>query len=85
MTANDEPRRAVFIPALFLFLAELEKRKGTPLTRAEVEEGRDNAPSLLMSLSDAAELEEKRGYPDLDSDNVWEEWEAIRKEMGAGG
>jgi len=34
-----------------------------------------------MPIDVAAAVEEKRGYKDIDADNVWEEWQKAREEL----
>jgi hypothetical protein len=68
---------AVCIPALVVLLSARETRKGIPLTEPEVLEVRDTAPAIAMSREDAAALSGTRG-PDIDPENVWEEWKKAR-------
>lgn len=64
----------VFIPALIAVLTAKQTQAGRPLTQHEVEDIRDNAVAMNMPDDVAATLSEKRGYDDIDPENVWEEW-----------
>ena len=82
--AAEEPLVAVFIPPLVDVIRWAEEAKGEPLTEAEVINIRDDAICITMRQSHAQALESKRGYPDLDPENVWQEWLAIRSELMPG-
>jgi hypothetical protein len=80
----EEPLVLVFVPALVAVLQHAESEKGEPLSEAEVIAIRDNAASMTVRHSQAQAMESKRGYPDLDPENVWEEWQAVRSELMPG-
>ena len=80
----DEPLVVVFVPALVAVLQHEETNKGEPLTEEEVMAIRDNAVCITVRHSQARAMESKRGYPDIDPDNVWEEWQAVRSELMPG-
>ena len=80
----DEPLVTVFIPALVAVLHHEETNKGEPLTQEEVIAIRDRAVCITMRYSQAQAVESKRGYPDVDPENVWDEWQAIRSELMPG-
>ena len=82
--AADELLVTVFIPALVAVLQHEEMNKGEPLTEDEVIAIRDRAVCITMRYSQAQAVESKRGYPDLDPENVWQEWLAIRSELMPG-
>lgn len=67
----------VFIPKLVLLLWGLERKKGAPLTKQEVLDIRDRAPTIAMQADDARELEQTRGS-DIDPARCWEEWQQAR-------
>lgn len=73
-TPPAEPLVVVPIPPLVTVLVALEKEKGSPLTEEEVLRARDGAVCMTMRVSAAHELAAKRGYRDLNPENVWEEW-----------
>ncbi len=75
---NSEPLVIVPIPALVTILLNRERAKGVPLTEREVLAIRDNAVSIALQRDVAAHMAEERGYDDIDQDNVWAEWSAIR-------
>jgi len=74
----------VFIPALALLLRQAEQAKGSPLTRAEVLQVRDKGVCMMLRPSAALELEEKRGFRDIDPEDCWEDWQALRQALGGG-
>ncbi|NUW55409.1 hypothetical protein HUZ95_09260 [Cronobacter turicensis] len=64
----------VFIPALIFLLTAKEKELGRALTQVEVETLRDNAVGMEMPDDIALKMNESRGYPDVDPENVWHDW-----------
>ncbi|RRA26939.1 hypothetical protein C3O70_15245 [Cronobacter sakazakii] len=64
----------VFIPALIVLLTAKEKELGRELTQEEVETLRDNAVGMVMPDEIGLEMNESRGYPDVDPENVWYDW-----------
>lgn len=82
-STNDDPLIPVPIPALGVLLINLEKQKGVPLSESEVIEARDKAVCMMLPLSATGgkvQMDEKRGYRDIDPENVWEEWLAFKAE-----
>jgi len=77
----DEPLVITPMPPLVVLLAHHEKQKGAPLTEAEVLSIRDRAVCIALPRSDARQMAEKRGYEDVSLENVWQEWNAIRKQV----
>ena len=75
---DDDLLVAVPIPPLVTLLISLEEQKGAPLTEEEVADARDRAVCMTLPLSRARALAEARGFPDLDPENAWTEWEAYR-------
>lgn len=75
---GDDTLVIVPIPPLIAILTGLEAEKGSALTEAEVLTARDNAVCMTMAASRAAMLAEARGYPDLELERAWEDWEAYR-------
>ena len=69
------------VPALIVILLNKEREKGAPLTEAEVIEIRDNAVCMVLPISVKIQMEESRGYPDLDPEYVWEQWQTARLEL----
>jgi hypothetical protein len=72
----------VFIPALAALLLDAEEKKGAPLTENEVLYIRDKGVCMMLEPDRAALLERKRGYHDIDPENCWIEWQAMRRELG---
>jgi hypothetical protein len=75
---REEELVIVFVPALVALLARAERLKGAPLTRAEVERMRDEANCAAVPADVYVAVEERRGYPDLDPEQAWEGWQAVR-------
>jgi hypothetical protein len=71
----------VHVPALVAVLLDHEKRKGQPLSLPEVLEIRDGAEAIAMPAFARDRVAEERGYDDIDPENVWNEWQAIRLEF----
>ena len=71
----------VFIPSLIAILINQEKEKGDVLTRSEVENIRDQAICLTMSLEQAEKMSESRGYDDIDPENAYAEYLKVRQEI----
>jgi uncharacterized protein YegJ (DUF2314 family) len=71
----------VFMPALGAILLNAEDRKGAPLDEAEALRIRDDAPCIMMTREDAASHAESRG-PDIDPENCWFDFQALRKSLG---
>ena len=69
------------VPALIVILLNKEREKGAPLTEAEVIEIRDNAVCMVLPISVKIQMEESRGYPDLDPEYVWEQWQTARIQL----
>ena len=76
---SQEPLVPVPIPPLGFVLLHMESQKGSPLTEREVIAARENAGCIMMPLSDKVALEEKRGYRDVDPENVWADWLVFRQ------
>jgi hypothetical protein len=71
------------IPSLVATLLNRERAKGAPLTEEEVIAIRDTAPSVAMTREDAAKVDERRGYLDIDPENCWAEWQKARLQPNA--
>jgi hypothetical protein len=77
-----EPKLVIVcVPSLVATLLNREQAKGSPLTKDEVLQVRNNAPAIALSINAARKVEEKRGYPDIDPENCWEEWIEARKTL----
>lgn len=64
----------VFMPALVVLLTAKEREAGRALTQQEVEDIRDTATAISLSVDMAGDMERERGYIDLDPENIWEDW-----------
>jgi len=74
----DDPLVPVPVPALGVLLLAVEGQKCAPLTQQEVLQVRDSAVCIVMPLSVRTAMEAKRGYRDIDPENVWKEWLIFR-------
>ena len=80
----EESMLLVPIPALVAVLLRAEQLKGAPLTEEEVTRIRDDAACVAMTAEMQGQLEETRGYADLDPERVWEQWQVARQELVEG-
>ena len=75
----------VYLNPLVILLTAAEKQKGSPLSHDEVLAVRDNAAFVMMSPEQSQRfydgLDSKVSVIRIDPDRVWEEWQALRKEM----
>lgn len=74
METTNDPLIPVFMPALIVLLENARTKKGSPLTKEEMLAIRDNGVCLMMKTSQAIQLDNRRGYSDLDPENCWEQW-----------
>lgn len=81
-TVDDDELVPVFIPALVLLLHDAERTKGGPLDEDEVLAVRDNGTCIMLRRSAADAMAESRGYPDLDPESCWEQWQVVRAQLG---
>lgn len=79
--AKEQKLVPVFMPALVALLLRAEESKGEPLTEQEVIAIRDEANCVMMPAARAKKQEESRGYPDVDPENCWEDWQQMRAEL----
>jgi hypothetical protein len=82
--SQEECLHIVPVPSLVATLLRRETDKGTPLTEAEVLAIRDNCPSIAITDEMLEQLVEGRGYEDIDPENAWDEWQAIRPSLMRG-
>lgn len=78
MSSDDLELVPVPAPALVAVLLGHERRKGSPLTEREVLAIRDRAECMAMPRDVAVEVARRRGYDDIDPENVWADWNAVR-------
>ena len=69
------------MPALVQILLFREQEKGAPLTEQEVLAIRDAAPCIALPRDEAAAIAKHRGYDDIDLENLWEDWQAVRRRL----
>jgi hypothetical protein len=69
------------VPSLVSTLMNRERSKGSPLTEEEVVQIRDNCPAIAMPPDVARQMDEQRGYLDIDPENCWQEWQDARREF----
>ena len=80
-TDENDPLVPVPIPALSMLLLNLERSKGAPLTEIEALAARDKAVCMMLPLSKKRLMDEKRGYLDINPENVWAEWQVLRHQL----
>nr|WP_282558495.1 hypothetical protein [Providencia rettgeri] len=73
----------VFIPALVALLEAKEKDFGWELPREDVESVRDTATAIELPAEIARDMIKSWGYPDIDAENVWDEWLLHKKTMNS--
>jgi hypothetical protein len=80
LAARPNPEHLVlqYIPSLAATLLNVENKKGSALTRNEVEMLRDKANIMAILPAAAKAVEDRRGYKDIDPANVWEDWQVLR-------
>ena len=78
MAHDNEDLIIAPVPALVAVLLSLERKKGAPLSEAEVLEARDKASCIVMPRSAYEQVAQTRGYPDIDPERAWEEWQDVR-------
>ncbi|WP_149135102.1 hypothetical protein [Cupriavidus campinensis] len=83
ISARPNPKHYAIqaIPSLAAVLLSVEKKKGRPLTRPEVEALRDKMSVMVVPADAAKEVEAKRGYKDVDQNRAWEEWQRFRTQL----
>ncbi len=64
-------------PALIVLLLQRQRQKGGRLTEAEVLQVRNEALCAMLTTSARHALDCRRGYRDLDPQDVWHEWQAL--------
>lgn len=73
-----DPLVLVFDPPLVSVLRALEAERGQPLSEAEVLAARDGAICMAVKYSVALEMDQARGYHDIDAEHVFAEWQKAR-------
>ena len=71
----------VFIPSLASVLLRAEQEKGSPLTEQDTLAIRDKAVCVAFPEDKVPASEEARGYPDIDPEDCWAEWQRLRVEL----
>jgi hypothetical protein len=81
MGSEDDDLLPTFIPALVALLIRAEELNGSALTRNQVIAIRDNANCVMLPPSARAEIENGRGYQDIDPERCWEDWLVVRAQI----
>ncbi|MDB0566545.1 hypothetical protein AB6Q13_11495 [Ralstonia solanacearum] len=83
MAARPNPQHLAVqpVPALAAILLSVERKKGEPLTKEEVEVLRDNVNVMVVSAEAAKAVEDKRGYTDIEPSRAWQEWQVLRSQF----
>jgi len=63
-----------FIPPLVQLIVSAHDKKGSRLTRDEVESIRDAGTCIALPADSARSMAEERGYRDFNPERVWEEY-----------
>lgn len=84
MDEKEENLKIVHVPALVAVLLNAEREKGSALSEQEVLEIRDSSECIVMPFDAADKVEKQRGYPDIDPEYAWEEWQVVRDEFSNG-
>jgi len=71
----------VFMPSLVSMLLRHERDKGSPLTEDEVIAIRNKSVAIMLRQPAAVEMEQKRGYKDIDPAWCWLEWQRVRTQL----
>ena len=79
---NEDEIIPTFMPSLISVLRAQEKQKGAPLTEQEVIDIRDRSTAVMLPLDRSKEIEESRGYKDIDPGHCWQEWQDVRIQLG---
>jgi hypothetical protein len=79
--AKEAPLKPVFLPSLAQGLADAENAKGSALTEAEAHRLRDEAACIMMSTDEARQMDQSRGYRDVNPENCLADWHRIRGEF----
>jgi hypothetical protein len=67
-----------YVPSLAALLLSAEKKKGQPLTQSETEALRDRASATVVLPTSEKQVEDRRGYKDIDPAHAWQEWQVLR-------
>jgi hypothetical protein len=78
---NDDDLIPVFIPSLSSILLRYERDKGSALTESEVIEIRDKCTVVMLRRAAAAQMDERRGYVDIDPERCWQQWQELRTQF----
>jgi hypothetical protein len=72
-----------YIPPLVALLIRAEELKESELTQAEVLKIKDSSSYVTVPEDVAIATADNRGYSDINSEDVWEEWQKIRIDIFA--
>jgi len=79
--SQNERLHIVPVPSHVATLLRAELDKGKSLTKTEVLGVRDKCPSVAMTDEMLSKVVARRGYDDIDPENAWMEWRAIRPSL----
>jgi hypothetical protein len=82
---DNDPLVPVFMPSLVTVLLNAERLKGSPLTREEVLQIRDQSTCVMVKRSQVQSIGENRGCDDINPENCWEEFLRVRAERSKEG
>ena len=72
-------------PALAELFAHAEKTKGSPLSEAEMHRIRDKGACIMMTPELQRDMDQRRGYRDVNPENCLADWQRLRVSMTGNG
>jgi hypothetical protein len=83
MADPEDPLVPVFVPSLGEMLLEEEAVRGRELTEREVLAIRDQTTIVLLPVSQVKKMDASRGYPDLDPEDCWRQYQELRNKRSS--
>ena len=78
---TEQNKVKMFNPPLIAMLFRAEELKEAPLTESEVIRIMNQAPFMMVPEDVANMTAERRGYEDVDMNDVWNSWQSLRSEL----
>ena len=70
----NEDLELCFIPPLVLLVINAHNKKGSQLTREEVESIRDSGVCIALPAGSGKSMADERGYEDFSPERVWNDY-----------
>lgn len=83
MSNTSEDLVLEFTPPLVAVLLQAERAAGRPLAEQEVYDIRDSATCIAVRPSMAEAMATERGYPDIDPEDCWAQWQQVSAALAA--